>query len=262
MTDLPPQARLAETYAEVEDALLSRWPETRLEPSLDRITALTEMLGERGDPVQRTAQAGSRASGEDAFLGLAYVSASRPLGEGGVISAILFAGHFHPKSGRAPTDEAVTEGPCGHGGHRCRAGPRPAREDALGRTSPRQARANRGRGSPLSRVTRPTPAGALAPVGVRARRRSRTRPGRIRTGAVGQIEKIAADRHGRPARRRRGGTRGTVQARVGLVLGDRPQPAGRPAAGAARRPGVHRRADGASGQPARPRRSGPRGARR
>ncbi len=46
MTDLPPQARLAETYAEVEDALLSRWPETRLEPSLDRITALTEMLGE------------------------------------------------------------------------------------------------------------------------------------------------------------------------------------------------------------------------
>src|SRR6478735_814281 len=46
MTDLPPQARLAETYAEVEDALLSRWPETRLEPSLDRITALTEILGE------------------------------------------------------------------------------------------------------------------------------------------------------------------------------------------------------------------------
>src|SRR5688500_7135645 len=56
MTDLPPdaphamQARLAETIAEVEDALLSRWPETRLEPSLDRIRAFTELLG---DP-QRT----------------------------------------------------------------------------------------------------------------------------------------------------------------------------------------------------------------
>ena len=29
--------------AEVEDALLSRWPETRLEPSLDRITAFLEL---------------------------------------------------------------------------------------------------------------------------------------------------------------------------------------------------------------------------
>lgn len=38
--------RLAETYAEVEDALLSRWPETRLEPSLDRIRAFTELLGD------------------------------------------------------------------------------------------------------------------------------------------------------------------------------------------------------------------------
>ncbi|MEP9361752.1 cyanophycin synthetase [Nocardioides sp. CN2-186] len=38
--------RLAETYAEVEDALLSRWPETRLEPSLDRIRAFVEVLGE------------------------------------------------------------------------------------------------------------------------------------------------------------------------------------------------------------------------
>ncbi len=46
MTELPPQARLAETYAEVEDALLSRWPETRLEPSLDRIQAFTELLGD------------------------------------------------------------------------------------------------------------------------------------------------------------------------------------------------------------------------
>ena len=41
-----PAARPAETVAEVEDALLSRWPETRLEPSLDRIEAFTELLGE------------------------------------------------------------------------------------------------------------------------------------------------------------------------------------------------------------------------
>jgi dihydrofolate synthase/folylpolyglutamate synthase len=40
------QPRLAETFAEAEDALLSRWPETRLEPSLDRIQAFTELLGE------------------------------------------------------------------------------------------------------------------------------------------------------------------------------------------------------------------------
>lgn len=46
MTELPPQARPAETYAEVEDALLSRWPETRLEPSLDRISAFLELLGD------------------------------------------------------------------------------------------------------------------------------------------------------------------------------------------------------------------------
>ena len=46
------QPRLAETYTEVEDALLSRWPETRLEPSLDRIEAFMELLGEpqRGYP--------------------------------------------------------------------------------------------------------------------------------------------------------------------------------------------------------------------
>ena len=41
----PPEARLAETFAEVEDALMSRWPETRLEPSLDRIRAFTDLLG-------------------------------------------------------------------------------------------------------------------------------------------------------------------------------------------------------------------------
>lgn len=42
----PALPRLAETIAEVEDALLSRWPETRLEPSLDRILAFTELLGD------------------------------------------------------------------------------------------------------------------------------------------------------------------------------------------------------------------------
>lgn len=49
MTEIPGTSdapRLAETFAEVEDALLSRWPETRLEPSLDRIAALTELLGD------------------------------------------------------------------------------------------------------------------------------------------------------------------------------------------------------------------------
>jgi dihydrofolate synthase / folylpolyglutamate synthase len=50
MTDAFPDQqdapRLAQTVAEVEDALLSRWPETRLEPSLDRIRAFAELLGE------------------------------------------------------------------------------------------------------------------------------------------------------------------------------------------------------------------------
>src|SRR5689334_11238450 len=44
---------MAETptsYDDVQRTLLARWPETRLEPSLDRIAALTELLG---DP-QRT----------------------------------------------------------------------------------------------------------------------------------------------------------------------------------------------------------------
>jgi dihydrofolate synthase/folylpolyglutamate synthase len=45
MSDLPPP-RLAETFEEVEDALLSRWPETKLEPTLDRILAFTELLGD------------------------------------------------------------------------------------------------------------------------------------------------------------------------------------------------------------------------
>jgi dihydrofolate synthase/folylpolyglutamate synthase len=48
MTDetFPADARPAQSYAEVEDALLSRWPESRLEPSLDRIRLFTELLGE------------------------------------------------------------------------------------------------------------------------------------------------------------------------------------------------------------------------
>ena len=50
MTETPEAPRLAETFAEAEDALLSRWPETRLEPSLDRIRALTE-LGHQVDLV-------------------------------------------------------------------------------------------------------------------------------------------------------------------------------------------------------------------
>ena len=39
-------ARPARTFAEVEDALLSRWPETKLEPSLDRISAFVHLLGD------------------------------------------------------------------------------------------------------------------------------------------------------------------------------------------------------------------------
>ncbi len=51
-TDPSVAPRLAQTYAEVEDALLSRWPETRLEPSLDRILAFMALLGDpqRGYP--------------------------------------------------------------------------------------------------------------------------------------------------------------------------------------------------------------------
>src|SRR6478609_1764550 len=53
MSETPDAPRLAETFEEVEDALLSRWPEARLEPSLDRIQAFTEVLGDpqRGYPV-------------------------------------------------------------------------------------------------------------------------------------------------------------------------------------------------------------------
>ena len=45
MTDIE-RPRPAATFAEAEDALLSRWPETRLEPSLDRIRAFLELLGD------------------------------------------------------------------------------------------------------------------------------------------------------------------------------------------------------------------------
>jgi dihydrofolate synthase/folylpolyglutamate synthase len=56
MTDAPDtdeQPRLAETFAEAEDALLSRWPETKLDPSLERITEFLDMLGnpQTGYPV-------------------------------------------------------------------------------------------------------------------------------------------------------------------------------------------------------------------
>jgi dihydrofolate synthase/folylpolyglutamate synthase len=46
MSESPPVTQSVTTYAEAERALLARWPETRLEPSLDRIAALTELLGE------------------------------------------------------------------------------------------------------------------------------------------------------------------------------------------------------------------------
>jgi dihydrofolate synthase/folylpolyglutamate synthase len=45
MTDVP-EARLAQTIEEVDDALQSRWPETKLEPSLDRIRAFAQLLGD------------------------------------------------------------------------------------------------------------------------------------------------------------------------------------------------------------------------
>jgi dihydrofolate synthase/folylpolyglutamate synthase len=45
MSDSEPLAR-ASSYDDAQRALLQRWPETRLEPSLDRIAALTELLGE------------------------------------------------------------------------------------------------------------------------------------------------------------------------------------------------------------------------
>lgn len=49
MSNLPPEARPAQSYAEVEDALLSRWPESRLDPTLDRIRDFVELLGDPQD---------------------------------------------------------------------------------------------------------------------------------------------------------------------------------------------------------------------
>ncbi|HET7355234.1 MAG TPA: folylpolyglutamate synthase/dihydrofolate synthase family protein [Nocardioidaceae bacterium] len=49
MSDTPSAlgpAHPVESYAAAERALLARWPETRLDPSLDRIRALTELLGD------------------------------------------------------------------------------------------------------------------------------------------------------------------------------------------------------------------------
>jgi dihydrofolate synthase/folylpolyglutamate synthase len=48
-TPFDPDARAATTIAEVEDALLSRWPESRLDPTLDRISAFTDLLGRPQD---------------------------------------------------------------------------------------------------------------------------------------------------------------------------------------------------------------------
>lgn len=54
--------------ADVEDALLARWPETRLEPSLDRIAALVALLGDpqRAYPVIHVA--GTNGKGSTARL--------------------------------------------------------------------------------------------------------------------------------------------------------------------------------------------------
>ena len=46
MTDPSMAIPAPASYPEVEAALLTRWPESRLEPSLDRILALTELLGD------------------------------------------------------------------------------------------------------------------------------------------------------------------------------------------------------------------------
>jgi dihydrofolate synthase / folylpolyglutamate synthase len=40
------QAHTSDPYRDVEARLLARWPETRLEPSLDRIAALSDLLGQ------------------------------------------------------------------------------------------------------------------------------------------------------------------------------------------------------------------------
>ena len=45
MSDTSPLDKV-ETYAAAEQALLARWPETKLDPTLDRVEALTELLGD------------------------------------------------------------------------------------------------------------------------------------------------------------------------------------------------------------------------
>ena len=46
MPDTPSATPAGPTYAEVARTLLARWPETKLEPSLDRIQALVDLLGD------------------------------------------------------------------------------------------------------------------------------------------------------------------------------------------------------------------------
>ena len=51
-------------YGAVERALLDRWPETRLDPSLDRIRALVDLLGDpqRACPVIHLAGTNGKTS--------------------------------------------------------------------------------------------------------------------------------------------------------------------------------------------------------
>lgn len=46
MTNTPSGPSNLDAFARVEQALLSRWPEAKLDPTLDRIVALTELLGD------------------------------------------------------------------------------------------------------------------------------------------------------------------------------------------------------------------------
>jgi dihydrofolate synthase / folylpolyglutamate synthase len=46
MSETPEPSPRVESYADAERALLARWPETKLDPTLDRIAALTELLGD------------------------------------------------------------------------------------------------------------------------------------------------------------------------------------------------------------------------
>jgi len=46
MSETPRHPEQLPSYAEVEAALLGRWPESKLEPSLDRVEALVELLGD------------------------------------------------------------------------------------------------------------------------------------------------------------------------------------------------------------------------